>query len=61
MSSERLHNWSETATRLGGLSRTTVFALWKAGELGSVTIGSRRFSSDQQIRTYIARLESAQA
>lgn len=54
-----LHNWRETAERLGGISRTTVFALWKSGELASVTIGSRRFSSDEQIADYIAGLQVA--
>lgn len=55
--SESLHNWEATAARLGGLSRTTVFALWRSGELGSVTIGSRRFSSDEQIAQFISVLE----
>lgn len=54
-----LHNWQATAERLGGLSRTTVFALWKSGALGSVTIGSRRFSSDAQIDEYINALQAA--
>ncbi len=57
--SAALHNWKATAERLGGLSRTKLFALWKSGELASVTIGSRRFSSDEQIEAYIAGLQMA--
>ncbi|GAS98868.1 uncharacterized protein RMCC_5833 [Mycolicibacterium canariasense] len=57
--SAALCNWQATAERLGGLSRTTVFALWKSGELGSVTIGSRRFSTDAQIDAYINALQAA--
>ncbi|MHA7652951.1 hypothetical protein ACX9NE_25360 [Mycobacterium sp. ML4] len=44
-----------------GVSRTVVFALWKSGELGSVTIGRRRFSTDRQIDDYLSRLEQASA
>lgn len=57
--SAALHNWQGTAELLGGISRTMVFALWKSGDLGSVTIGSRRFSSDEQIAEYIAGLQVA--
>lgn len=57
--SAALHDWRSTAARLGGISRTTVFALWKSGALASVTIGSRRFSSDEQIADYIAGLQVA--
>lgn len=41
------------------VSRRTVFELWKSGELGSVTIGRRRYSTDRQIDAYLARLEQA--
>nr|WP_197519111.1 hypothetical protein [Mycobacterium gordonae] len=44
-----------------GVSRTVVFALWKSGQLGSVTIGRRRFSTDRQIDEYLSRLEQASA
>lgn len=56
-----LNDWESTATKLGGISRRTVTKLWTSGELGSVTIGSRRFSSDEQITDYIRRLEVAGA
>ncbi|MEN4449985.1 hypothetical protein [Mycobacterium sp. SM3041] len=56
--SGQLNDWKETAARLGGIGRTLVFELWKSGELGSVTIRSRRFSTDAQIDAYIAELEA---
>ena len=40
------------------VSRSTVFALWKSGELASVKIGRRRFSTDRQIAQFITRLEA---
>ncbi|SLL18552.1 hypothetical protein [Mycobacteroides abscessus] len=48
-----------TGAKLGGIGRTAVFRLWKTGELGSVKIGHRRFSTDKQIGDYITKLESA--
>ena len=54
-----MNDWKATSVRLGGICRTKVFALWASGELGSVTIGARRFSTDRQIADYIARLEQA--
>lgn len=48
-----------TGEKLGGIGRTVVFRLWKTGELGSVKIGGRRFSTDRQINDYIAKLEGA--
>ncbi|MCV7074168.1 hypothetical protein MJO55_25745 [Mycolicibacterium rufum] len=51
---------SETGARLG-VSRSVVFALWASGELGSVKIGRRRFSTDRQIDAYLSRLEQASA
>jgi hypothetical protein len=39
--------------------RSTVFGLWASGELPSVRIGKRRFSTDKQIADYISRLEGA--
>ena len=54
-----VNDWNATADKLGGVGRSTVFELWKTGELGSVTIGRRRFSTDRQIENYIGRLEGA--
>ncbi len=54
-----MNDWEATAAKLGGVSRTLVFQLWASGQLGSVTIGRRRFSTDKQINEYIAKLEGA--
>jgi len=56
-----LNDWKATSSKLGGICRSKVFQLWTSGELGSVRIGSRRFSTDAQIAGYIARLEAAVA
>jgi hypothetical protein len=51
-------------TRTGailGVGRSKVFELWATGQLGSVTIGRRRFSTDNQIAAFISRLELASA
>lgn len=53
-----MNDWKATAVKLGGISRAKVFQLWGSGELHSVTIGSRRFSTDGQIADYISRLEA---
>jgi len=47
-----------TGARLG-VGRSTVFGLWASGELGSGTIGRKRFSTDRQIDDFLARLEAA--
>jgi hypothetical protein len=49
------------SAKLGDISRSLVFQLWRTGELGSVKIGGRRFSTDRQISEYIARLEEGAA
>ncbi|WP_162834979.1 hypothetical protein [Mycolicibacterium iranicum] len=54
-----MNDWEATGLRLGGISRSLVFQLWKTGELGSVKVGKRRFSTDKQISEYISRLEGA--
>lgn len=54
-----MNDWEAVGERLGGISRSTVFGLWASGELASVKIGKRRFSTDKQIADYIARLEGA--
>lgn len=54
-----MNDWEATAAELGGISRSLVFELWKTGALGSVKIGRRRFSTDAQIKAYIAKLEAA--
>lgn len=52
-----MNDWRKTSEALGGVCRSKVFELWTSGELGSVYIGRRRFSTDQQIAQYIERLE----
>lgn len=55
-----MNDWEATAAKLGGISRSTVFALWASGDLGSVVVGKkRRFSTDRQIAEYIAKIEAA--
>ena len=56
-----MNDWEATSKKLGGISRTFVFKLWKTGQLGSVTLGSRRFSTDDQIAAYIAKLPKGAA
>ncbi|WP_182878827.1 hypothetical protein [Mycobacteroides abscessus] len=53
-----MNDWEAVASRLGGVGRSMVFALWASGELASVKVGRRRFSTDGQIQAYIARLEA---
>lgn len=52
-----MNDWEATASKLGGISRSLVFQLWRTGELASVRVGKRRFSTDKQISEYISRLE----
>ncbi|MDO3110284.1 hypothetical protein [Mycobacteroides abscessus] len=54
-----MNDWKAVAARLGSIGRSTVFHLWASGELRSVKIGKRRFSTDRQVSEYIDRLESA--
>lgn len=53
-----MNNWLAVANKLN-VGRSTVFGLWASGELGSVKIGAKRFSTDAQIAAYIAKLEAA--
>ncbi|WP_165617829.1 hypothetical protein [Mycobacterium syngnathidarum] len=54
-----MNDWKATSMKLGGISRTMVFQLWRTGELASCKIGKLRFSTDRQIEDYISRLEGA--
>lgn len=53
-----MNNWEAVSLKLGGISRSQVFKLWRTGQLDSVTIGSRRFSTDAQVSAFITKLES---
>lgn len=52
-----LNSWEPTGRKLG-IRRSKVFQLWESGQLGSVKVGSKRFSTDRQIADFIGRLES---
>lgn len=54
-----MYGWEATSLKLGGISRSLVFKLWKTGELESVKVGKLRMSTDRQIEAYIAKLEGA--
>jgi hypothetical protein len=54
-----MNDWAATAAKLGGVSRSLVFKLWRTGQLASVKVGKLRFSTDRQISEYISRLEGA--
>lgn len=54
-----MNDWKATSEKLGGIGRTLLFSLWASGELASIKIGKRRFSTDRQISDYVARLEGA--
>jgi hypothetical protein len=56
---QSMNNWEAVGLKLGGVSRSLVFQLWHSGELASVKVGKRRFSTDKQIADYISRLEGA--
>lgn len=53
-----MNDWRAVAAKLS-VGRSTVFALWASGELGSVRIGKLRRSTDKQLAEYISRLEGA--
>ncbi|TEA06268.1 MULTISPECIES: hypothetical protein [Mycobacteriaceae] len=56
-----MNDWEAVGLKLGGICRSLVFQLWRTGELPSVKIGKRRFSTDRQIAEYVARLEAGAA
>jgi hypothetical protein len=56
-----VNDWEATGLKLGGICRSLVFQLWSSGDLASVTIGRRRFSTDAQIADYIHQLEAGAA
>lgn len=53
-----MNDWKAVSVKLC-VGRSKVFELWASGELPSVRIGKRRFSTDKQIAEFIARLEDA--
>lgn len=55
----QLFDQKATRERLGGIGHTKLYELWGSGELGSLYVGKRRFSSDAQIADYIRNREQA--
>ncbi|ORV65297.1 hypothetical protein AWC03_02820 [Mycobacterium europaeum] len=52
---------TDTCTRLGGISRTTVYELINRSELVKVNIGARGFITAESIAAYVDRLKRAAA
>ena len=50
---------SDTCAELGGVSRTTIYALVNAGLLEKVNIGSRGFITGESLTAYVSSLRSA--
>jgi len=48
-----LYSIEETRARLGGISRNSLYAMLRAGDLSSVVIGCRRFISAEAIAALI--------
>lgn len=53
MTNDRLHDLETAAGLLGNISRTTLFELLRAGQIGSVKLGRRRMIPQSQIDLYI--------
>jgi len=49
----------DTCAELGGVSRTTVYALVNDGLLEKVNIGSRGFVTGESLTAYVSSLSSA--
>jgi hypothetical protein len=56
-----LYSIEETCARLGGIGKTKLYAEIAAGELETLQIGDRRFTTDEQQRAYIARKQRRNA
>lgn len=52
-----LLNWRQVSQRLGGLSESSVRALWTSGELPSVTVGALRFTRAADLAAYVDSLQ----
>ena len=50
-----LYSISEARTRLGGISRNSIYGMLRSGKLASVVIGCRRFIAASAIAELIAR------
>lgn len=56
-----LYPLSEARTKLGGIGHTTIYELFKAGELTRVNIGRRAFVTAESLAAYVDRLSEASA
>ncbi len=50
-----LHSVPETLARLGKIGRTTLYAMIRNGEIGTVHIGNRVFIASDEIEAFIDR------
>jgi len=55
-----LYSIEETRARLGGISRNSLYAMLRAGDLPSVVIGCRRFVSAHPASTVVPTGENVQ-
>jgi hypothetical protein len=55
MKDRKLYSIEEARELLGGISRNSIYALLRTGELASVVIGCRRFISDAAIAALISQ------
>ncbi|MEV2240113.1 helix-turn-helix domain-containing protein [Micromonospora sp. NPDC049891] len=56
-----LYNAKEAAEQLGGISIRTLYSLMRAGEIESVTIGSRRMFPGEALEAYVEKLRAKAA
>ena len=56
-----LYSIEETRARLGGISRNSLYAMLRAGDLPSVVIGCRRFISPAAISELISKSTTTQS
>ena len=55
MQDRALYSIHEARKLLGGISRNSIYAMLRTGELASVVIGCRRFISDSAIAALISK------
>jgi hypothetical protein len=61
MKDRALYSITEARELLGGISRNSIYALLRDGELASVIIGCRRFISQAAISDLIAKYTTTQS
>lgn len=58
-SGPQLYDLDEAGRQLGGLSRTSLYKLFKEGQLRPVKVLDRTMLTDAELRRFIAALEHA--